>query len=92
MTLLSSSDHSDIVTLGDVKEDEHEHAEVEEVAAAHEEFYLGTSCSSQYAFTAAETGKTAAPHTVNNSLYCTHVFISKLVFFPFAAKESTQII
>ncbi|KAM7424082.1 hypothetical protein PAMA_000438 [Pampus argenteus] len=50
---LSSSDHSDIVTLGDVKENEH--AEVEEVAAAHEEFYLGTSCSSQYAFTAAET-------------------------------------
>ncbi|KAM7406160.1 hypothetical protein PAMP_000557 [Pampus punctatissimus] len=50
---LSSSDHSDIVTLGDVKEDEH--AEVEEVAAAHEDFYLGTSCSSQYAFTAAET-------------------------------------
>ncbi|XP_062278287.1 cell cycle progression protein 1 isoform X1 [Scomber scombrus] len=53
VTLLSSSDHSDIVTLGDVKEDEH--AEVEEVAAAHEEFYLGTSCSSQYAFSAAET-------------------------------------
>lgn len=55
VTLLSSSDHSDIVTLGDLKEDEH--AEAEEVAAAaHEEFYLGTSCSSQYAFTAAETG------------------------------------
>lgn len=64
VTLLSSSDHSDIVTLGDAKEDEH--VEVEEVAAAHEEFYLGTSCSSQYAFSAAETGKTAAPHTVNN--------------------------
>ncbi|GLD58430.1 cell cycle progression protein 1 isoform X1 [Lates japonicus] len=56
VTLLSSSDHSDIVTLGDLKEDEQ--ADVEEVAAAaaNEEFYLGMSCSSQYAFTAAETG------------------------------------
>ncbi|XP_035538267.1 cell cycle progression protein 1 isoform X2 [Morone saxatilis] len=54
VTLLSSSDHSDIMTLGDLKEDEH--VEVEEEAAANEEFYLGTSCSSQYAFTAAETG------------------------------------
>ncbi|XP_039994551.1 cell cycle progression protein 1 isoform X2 [Xiphias gladius] len=53
VSLLSSSDHSDIVTLGDLKEDEH--ADVEE-RAANEEFYLGTSCSSQYAFTAAETG------------------------------------
>ncbi|XP_049900056.1 cell cycle progression protein 1 isoform X1 [Epinephelus moara] len=55
VTLLSSSDHSDIVTLGDLKEDEH--VEVEEEAAASEEFYMGTSCSSQYAFTAAETAK-----------------------------------
>ncbi|XP_074474619.1 cell cycle progression protein 1 isoform X2 [Sebastes fasciatus] len=54
VTVLTSSDHSDIVTLGDLKEEEH--AEVEEEAAANEEFYLGTSCSSQYAFTAAETG------------------------------------
>ncbi|XP_041642091.1 cell cycle progression protein 1 isoform X2 [Cheilinus undulatus] len=55
VTVLSSSDHSDIVTLGDLKEDEH--AEVEEEAGVNEEFYMGTSCSSQYAFTAAaETG------------------------------------
>uniref|UniRef100_A0A3Q1HFC5 Cell cycle progression 1 n=1 Tax=Anabas testudineus TaxID=64144 RepID=A0A3Q1HFC5_ANATE len=54
VSLLSSSDHSDIVTLGDTKEDEH--AEAEEEAAISEEFYLGMSCSSQYTFTAAETG------------------------------------
>lgn len=53
--LLSSSDHSDIVTLGDLKDDDH----AEEAAAANEEFYLGTSCSSQYAFTAGDTGTTA---------------------------------
>lgn len=47
MSLLSSSDHSDIVTLGDTKE---------EAAAASEDLYMGTSCSSQYAFTAAESG------------------------------------
>nr|XP_019954454.1 PREDICTED: cell cycle progression protein 1 isoform X2 [Paralichthys olivaceus] len=54
VTLLTFSDHSDIVTLGDLKEDER--ADVEEEVAANAEFYLGTSCSSQYAFTAAETG------------------------------------
>ncbi|XP_029317171.1 LOW QUALITY PROTEIN: cell cycle progression protein 1 [Cottoperca gobio] len=53
VTLLSSSDHSDIVTLGDLKDDEHAEVEEEE-AQLTEEFYLGTSCSSQYAFTAAE--------------------------------------
>ncbi|XP_071381316.1 cell cycle progression protein 1 [Centroberyx affinis] len=53
VTLWSSSDHSDIVTLGDMKDDEH--AAVEEEAAANEQFYLGTSSSSQYAFSAAET-------------------------------------
>ncbi len=61
MTLSSSSDHSDIVTLGDLKEDDH--VEVDEEAAANEELYLGTSCSSQYAFSAAETGELAATHT-----------------------------
>lgn len=55
VSLLSSSDHSDIVTLGDLKDDDHADVEEEE-AAASEEFYLGTSCSSQYAFTAGETG------------------------------------
>lgn len=54
MPQLSASDHSDIVTLGDSKEDEHVE---EEEAAAKEEFYLGTPCSSQYTFTAAETGR-----------------------------------
>ncbi|XP_028999928.1 cell cycle progression protein 1 isoform X2 [Betta splendens] len=54
VSLLSSSDQSDIVTLGDLKEDDH--LEEEEAAAASEEFYMGTSCSSQYAFTAGESG------------------------------------
>ncbi|XP_033967987.1 cell cycle progression protein 1 isoform X2 [Pseudochaenichthys georgianus] len=52
--VLSFSDHSDIVTLGDLKEDEPAEEEEEE-EAANGEFYLGTSCSSQYAFSAAET-------------------------------------
>lgn len=49
VSVLSSSDHSDILTLGDIKEDE----SVPTVAT--EEFYLGTSCSSQYTFTSTET-------------------------------------
>lgn len=53
VTLLSSSDHSDIVTL-DSKERVHVE---EEEGAASEELYLGTSCSSQYTFTAADTGR-----------------------------------
>ncbi|XP_010793161.1 cell cycle progression protein 1 isoform X3 [Notothenia coriiceps] len=53
--VLSFSDHSDIVTLGDLKEDEPAEEEEEEEGAANGEFYLGTSCSSQYAFSAAET-------------------------------------
>ncbi|XP_051235164.1 cell cycle progression protein 1 isoform X2 [Dicentrarchus labrax] len=65
VTLLSSSDHSDIVTLRDLKEDEH--VEVEEEAAANEEFYLGTSCSSQYAFNAAETVFPVQQPAVTNS-------------------------
>ncbi|XP_065809060.1 cell cycle progression protein 1 isoform X1 [Labrus bergylta] len=60
VTVLSSSDHSDIVTLRDLKEDEH--AEVEEEAEANKEFYMGTSCSSQYAFTAAETAGLMLSH------------------------------
>ncbi|XP_034045648.1 cell cycle progression protein 1-like isoform X2 [Thalassophryne amazonica] len=62
---LSSSDLSDIMTLGDLKEDEHR--AVEDEIAAGEEFYLGTSCSSQYAFTAAETVFPAQQPTVINS-------------------------
>ncbi|XP_068586484.1 cell cycle progression protein 1 isoform X2 [Cebidichthys violaceus] len=65
VTLLSSSDHSDIVTLGDLKEGEH--VVVEEEAAANEELYLGTSCSSQYAFTAAEAVFQVQQPTVTNS-------------------------
>ena len=71
VTLLTFSDHSDIVTLGDLKEDEH--ADVEEEVAANAEFYLGTSCSSQYAFTAAETGTTHSPipmFSLANIFYC----------------------
>lgn len=49
VSVLSSSDHSDILTLGDSKEEESIPAE------ATEEFYLGTSCSSQYTFSSAET-------------------------------------
>lgn len=48
-SLLSSSDHSDIVMLQDSKDEEQMTAE------ATEEFYLGSSCSSQYAFSTAET-------------------------------------
>ncbi|KAM3625132.1 uncharacterized protein V6R79_007308 [Siganus canaliculatus] len=59
--LLSSSDHSDIVTLGDVKEDEH--VDVGEEAAASEELYLGTSCSSQYTFAAVQTAFPAATNS-----------------------------
>lgn len=66
VSVLSSSDHSDIVTLGDLKEDEHVGVEEEE-AAANEEFYLGTSCSSQYAFTAAETVFPAQQPALTNS-------------------------
>lgn len=73
--LLSSSDHSDIVTLGDLKEGEH----VE--AAANREFDLGTSCSSLYAFTATEAGRTA---TTLPAIHCS--FFSS--WFYFTAKES----
>ncbi|XP_037545645.1 cell cycle progression protein 1 isoform X2 [Nematolebias whitei] len=48
--VFSLSDHSDIVTLGELKEG------AEEEAATREELYLGTSCSSHYTFTATETG------------------------------------
>ncbi|CAI5645599.1 unnamed protein product [Oreochromis niloticus] len=63
--VLSSSDLSDIVTLPDLKEGEH--AEVEEEAAASEDLYLGTSCSSQYTFSAAETVFPVQPPVVTNS-------------------------
>ncbi|XP_064835460.1 cell cycle progression protein 1-like isoform X5 [Oncorhynchus masou masou] len=60
--LCSSSDHSDIVTLGDTRETElgpwdeqTVEEEEEEEGALSEELYLGTSSSSQYTFSAAET-------------------------------------
>ncbi|KAM4592529.1 cell cycle progression protein 1 isoform 2-T2 [Odontesthes bonariensis] len=61
--VLSLSDHSDIVTLGDLKEGEH----VQEEATASEELYLGTSCSSHYAFTATDTAFPAPQPAVTNS-------------------------
>lgn len=55
VALLSSSDHSDIVTLNSK---EHVQACEEEVeGASGEELYLGTPCSSQYTFTATDTGR-----------------------------------
>lgn len=66
VTLCSSSDHSDIVTLGDSSKEERTIAEGdgdddddddEEVAAGSEDLYMGTSSSSQYTFSAPETGE-----------------------------------
>ncbi|XP_029577265.1 cell cycle progression protein 1 isoform X5 [Salmo trutta] len=69
VTLCSSSDHSDIVTLGDTRETElgpwDEQAveeEEEEEGAVSEELYLGTSSSSQYTFSAAETARLMMGH------------------------------
>ncbi|MCI4378922.1 hypothetical protein PGIGA_G00221860 [Pangasianodon gigas] len=57
--LCSSSDHSDIVTLGDSREAElgvwEEPVAREDEETGNEELYLGTSSSSQYTFSAAET-------------------------------------
>ncbi|KAM9545188.1 cell cycle progression protein 1-like isoform 8-T13 [Salvelinus alpinus] len=68
VTLCSSSDHSDIVTLGDTREtelgpwDEQTVEEEEEEGAVSEELYLGTSSSSQYTFSAAETARLMMGH------------------------------
>lgn len=56
---LSSSDHSDIVTLNSREHVHAEEAEAEE--ASDEELYLGTPCSSQYTFTPADTGGSWCP-------------------------------
>ncbi|KAG7333535.1 hypothetical protein KOW79_003670 [Hemibagrus wyckioides] len=57
--LCSSSDHSDIVTLGDCREAElgvwEEPVVREDEDTGNEELYLGTSSSSQYTFSAVET-------------------------------------
>ncbi|XP_062405668.1 cell cycle progression protein 1 isoform X2 [Sardina pilchardus] len=67
VTLCSSSDHSDIVTLGDSSKEERAAVEGdgddddddddddEEVAAGSEDLYMGTSSSSQYTFSAPES-------------------------------------
>ncbi|XP_062860929.1 cell cycle progression protein 1 isoform X2 [Trichomycterus rosablanca] len=59
VTLCSSSDHSDIITLGDSKEAElgvwEGPVSKEDEDAGIEELYLGTSSSSHYTFSAAET-------------------------------------
>ncbi|XP_064835448.1 cell cycle progression protein 1-like isoform X2 [Oncorhynchus masou masou] len=67
--LCSSSDHSDIVTLGDTRETElgpwdeqTVEEEEEEEGALSEELYLGTSSSSQYTFSAAETARLMMGH------------------------------
>ncbi|XP_061883519.1 cell cycle progression protein 1 isoform X1 [Entelurus aequoreus] len=57
-TVLSSSDHSDIVTLQCIEEEA-------AVKAANEESYLGMSCSSQYSFTASEPAFPAQPPPAN---------------------------
>ncbi|XP_071014035.1 cell cycle progression protein 1-like isoform X6 [Oncorhynchus clarkii lewisi] len=66
VTLCSSSDHSDIVTLGDTRETElgpwDEQTVEEEEGAVNEELYLGTSSSSQYTFSAAETARLMMGH------------------------------
>ena len=60
VALCSSSDlsSSDIMTLGDMKELQDEEDEERGEPAANEESYMGTSSSSQYTFTAVETGRT----------------------------------
>ncbi|XP_029946686.1 cell cycle progression protein 1 isoform X2 [Salarias fasciatus] len=63
--MLSFSDHSDIVTLGDLKDDEH--TEQEAGAANTEDLYLGSSSSSQYTFRPAEPVLPVQPPTVTNS-------------------------
>ncbi|KAM9423680.1 cell cycle progression protein 1-like isoform 5-T9 [Salvelinus alpinus] len=66
VTLCSSSDHSDIVTLVDTRETElgpwDEQTVEEEEGAVSEELYLGTSSSSQYTFSAAETARLMMGH------------------------------
>ncbi|KAL4613353.1 cell cycle progression protein 1 isoform X2 [Arapaima gigas] len=53
--LCSSSDHSDIITLEPSKMEEQ--TEVEEGSVEPEELYLGTSSSSQYAFSTADSAR-----------------------------------
>ncbi|XP_028298985.1 cell cycle progression protein 1 [Gouania willdenowi] len=59
----SFSDHSDIVTLGDVKD----HNYTEQEAAPTDDLYLGMSCSSHYAFTPADPVLPAQKLTLANT-------------------------
>ncbi|XP_037103443.1 cell cycle progression protein 1 isoform X2 [Syngnathus acus] len=66
VAVLSFSDHSDIVTLQELKEDERDCAE--HTPTADEGSFMGTSCSSQYAFIAGDpvfpaTPQPAAPNS-----------------------------
>lgn len=63
VTLLSSSDHSDIVTLNSRVHVEEEGGE----EASDEDLYLGTPCSSQYTFTPAETGRSGALYSLRRN-------------------------
>ncbi|XP_061670103.1 LOW QUALITY PROTEIN: cell cycle progression protein 1 [Syngnathoides biaculeatus] len=65
VAVLSSSEHSDIVTLKELKEDECDGTE--ETAAADEGLFLGTSSSSRYTFTAAEPAAQLPPAATNSS-------------------------
>ncbi|XP_041839977.1 cell cycle progression protein 1 [Melanotaenia boesemani] len=61
--VLFSSDHSDIVTLGDLKDGEQAEGE----ATASEELYHCTPCSSHYAFTASDKVFPVQQPAVTNS-------------------------
>nr|XP_057945334.1 cell cycle progression protein 1 isoform X2 [Doryrhamphus excisus] len=61
VTVVSSSEQSDIVTLHELREDECDLLEEATVLTANEGFKLGMSCSSQYAFTAGEPVFPAKP-------------------------------
>ncbi|XP_027869831.1 cell cycle progression protein 1 isoform X1 [Xiphophorus couchianus] len=81
--VFSSSDHSDIVTLRDLKEDEHAEEEELEEAGSTEENYLGTSSSSHYTFTAAETGLLLSRWKLQQTLVnLSHRLRSRLPAFP----------
>ncbi|KAI4886016.1 hypothetical protein NFI96_013305 [Prochilodus magdalenae] len=92
VTLCSSSDHSDIVTLGDSKEAEistwEEPLAKEDGETTNEELYLGTSSSSQYTFSAAET-TSSAPQDDSQSSSDTEVSSSTAVSDPLTPAPHT---
>ncbi|XP_028811547.1 cell cycle progression protein 1 isoform X3 [Denticeps clupeoides] len=68
VTLCSSSDHSDIVTLGDSSREERVVGEEDEDANGSEDLYMGTSCSSHYTFSAAENSLMMSQWSFSQSL------------------------